>query len=76
MDAVSQSETPGVSAPNATGMRSELWLQLAVEFGLHPKVTSFDLYEVYPLYDIDNQTVRLATRTIWNFLLGEALREG
>jgi formiminoglutamase len=74
MDAVSQSDAPGVSAPNTSGMRSELWLQLAFEFGRHPKVASFDLCEVNPLYDMDNQTVRLAARTIWNFLLGVAFR--
>ena len=74
MDAVSQSEAPGVSAPNSNGMRSELWLQLAFEFGRHPNVTSFDICEVNPLYDIDHQTVRLAAQTIWNFLLGVALR--
>ena len=75
MDAVMQSEAPGVSAPNAAGMRSELWLQLAFEFGRHKNVTSFDLCEVNPLYDVDNRTVRLASLTIWNFLLGVSLRD-
>lgn len=75
MDAVIQSEAPGVSAPNAAGMKSELWLQLAFEFGRHAKVASFDLCEVNPLYDIDNRTVRLAAQTIWNFLLGVSLRD-
>lgn len=76
MDAVSQSEAPGVSAPNSNGMKTDLWLQLAFEFGRHPCVTSFDLCEVNPLYDIDHQTVRLAARTIWSFLLGISLRQG
>jgi len=76
MDAVSQSDAPGVSAPNSAGMSLEFWLQLAFEFGRHPGVASFDLCEVNPLYDIDNQTVRLAARTIWSFLLGVALRKG
>lgn len=75
IDAVIQSEAPGVSAPNASGMGSKLWLQLAFEFGRHKKVTSFDLCEVNPLYDIDNRTVRLAAQTVWNFMLGVSLRD-
>lgn len=75
IDTVMQSEAPGVSAPNAAGMRSELWLQLAFEFGRHSKVTSFDICEVNPLYDTDNRTVRLAAQTIWTFLLGVSLRD-
>jgi formiminoglutamase len=74
MGAVNQADAPGVSAPNASGIRSDLWLELAFLFGNHSKVTSFDLCEVNPVYDIDNQTVRLASLTIWHFLLGVALR--
>lgn len=74
LDAVNQADAPGVSTPNASGIRSDLWLELAFLFGYHPKVTSFDLCEVNPVYDRDNQTVRLASQTIWHFLLGVALR--
>lgn len=76
MDAVNQSQAPGVSAPNASGVASQLWLELAFQFGNHPKVTSFDLCEVNPEFDRDHQTVRLAALTVWYFLLGVALREG
>jgi len=74
MDAVNQSEAPGVSAPNTSGLSKDLWLDLALEFGRNEKVTSFDLCEVNPVYDRDNQTVRLAALTIWYFLLGLSLR--
>lgn len=74
MDAVKQSEAPGVSAPNTSGISREVWLKLAFEFGKQPNVTSFDLCEVNPDYDRDGQTVKLAALTIWNFLLGVALR--
>lgn len=74
MDAVDQSEAPGVSAPNASGLSKDMWLDLAFEFGRNEKVTSFDLCEVNPVYDRDNQTVRLAAITIWYFLLGLSLR--
>jgi formiminoglutamase len=74
MDAVNQADAPGVSAPNASGIRADFWLELAFLFGNHPKVTSFDLCEVNPVYDRDSQTVKLAAQTIWNFILGVALR--
>lgn len=74
MDAVSQADAPGVSAPNASGISKGDWLQLAYGFGKHPKVTSFDLSEVNPEFDRDNQTVKLAALTVWYFLLGVALR--
>jgi len=75
MDAVSQSAAPGVSAPAASGLSPDLWLKLAYEFGKYGKVSSFDLCEVNPRFDIDGQTVRLAALTIWYFLLGLALRD-
>lgn len=75
MDAVDQSLSPGVSAPNPAGISSRLWLEIAFYCGKQPNVTSFDLCEVNPKYDRDGQTVRLAALTIWYFLLGVSLRE-
>ena len=75
MDVVNQSQAPGVSAPNASGITTDLWLDLAFEFGKHAGVTSFDLCEVNPKFDRDYQTVKLAALTIWNFLLGVSLRD-
>ena len=74
MDAVDQSHAPGVSAPDAAGISSRLWLDIALYCGKQPNVTSFDLCEVNPKYDRDGQTVRLAALTIWTFLLGVSLR--
>jgi formiminoglutamase len=74
MDAVRQADAPGVSAPNASGISKDDWLKLSYGFGNHPKVTSFDLCEVNPEFDRDNQTVKLAALTVWYFLLGVALR--
>ena len=74
MDAVDQSQAPGVSAPNANGMSTKTWLKTAFELGKIGKITSFDLCEVNPVYDKDGKTVRLAAMTIWYFLLGVALR--
>lgn len=74
MDAVRHADAPGVSAPNASGISKAFWLELAFEFGKQRNVTSFDLCEVNPDYDRDGQTIKLAALTLWNFLLGVALR--
>lgn len=76
MDAVDQSQAPGVSAPCANGLPADLWLTAAYLAGRNRKVTSFDLAEVNPLHDRDNQTAKLAALTVWNFLLGLSQRQG
>ncbi|WP_441001113.1 formimidoylglutamase [Fodinibius sp. SL11] len=74
MDAVDQSQAPGVSAPCANGLPADLWLTVAYLAGRNEQVTSFDLSEVNPRHDRDNQTAKLAALTIWNFLLGLSQR--
>jgi len=75
MDAVDQSQAPGVSAPCSNGLPSDLWVTAAYLAGRNKQVTSFDLSEVNPRHDRDNQTAKLAALTIWNFLLGLSERE-
>lgn len=75
MDAVDQSQASGVSAPCANGLPSDLWLTAAYLAGRNEQVTSFDLSEVNPLHDRDNQTAKLGALTIWHFLLGLSQRE-
>jgi formiminoglutamase len=75
MDAVDQSQAPGVSAPCANGLPADLWLTSAYLAGRNEKATSFDLSEVNPKFDRDNQTAKLAALTIWNFLLGLSQRK-
>lgn len=74
MDAVDQSRAPGVSAPCANGLPSDLWLTAAYLAGRNEKVSSFDLSEVNPLHDRDRQTVKLAALTVWHFMLGLSQR--
>jgi formiminoglutamase len=74
IDAVDQSQAPGVSAPATGGMTSELWLEAAYRAGRSPKVTSCDLVEVCPPHDCDNQTARLGALTVWSILRGLAER--
>jgi formiminoglutamase len=74
MDAVDQAFAPGVSAPATNGISSEEWLKYAFRIAQQPNVQSFDLVEVNPGLDQDQQTVRLAAQTIWQILLGLSLR--
>lgn len=74
MDAVDQSQAPGVSAPCANGLPADLWLTSAYLAGRNEHVTSFDISEVNPVCDRDNQTAKLAALTIWHFILGLSQR--
>jgi formiminoglutamase len=74
LDAVSQAEAPGVSAPNPAGLGSELWLEAAYSAGRCPAVTSADVVELNPVVDRDGQTARLAALTVWCLLRGRAER--
>jgi formiminoglutamase len=74
LDAVNQSEAPGVSAPNAAGFNRAVWLEAAYLAGLSAAVTSADIVELNPRYDRDGQTARLAALTVWSLLRGRAER--
>lgn len=72
LDAVNEGEAPGVSAPGAGGLSSELWLAAAYAAGRSPVVTSADVVELNPAVDRDGQTARLAALTVWWLLRGRA----
>ena len=74
LDAVSDAEAPGVSAPGSAGLPSELWLAAADRAGRCPAVTSADVVELNPAVDRDSQTARLAALTVWSLLRGRAER--
>jgi formiminoglutamase len=74
LDAVTQAEAPGVSAPNAAGLSRDLWLDAAYWAGRSAAVTSADVVELNPRVDPDGQTARVAALTIWRLLRGRADR--
>ncbi|MEL6770013.1 MAG: formimidoylglutamase [Bacteroidota bacterium] len=74
LDAVDVAHAPGVSAPNAGGLSAALWLRAAYETARSPHVTSLDVVELNPTYDVDGRTARLAALTVWTFLKGLAER--
>lgn len=74
LDALDQSQAPGVSAPNACGIDKRLWLYAAYAAGRSPAVSSMDIVELSPPHDRDDQTARLAALTVWEFLVGLSQR--
>lgn len=74
MDVVDQSAAPGVSAPATLGIKPAMFLYAAYAAGKSPAVSSFDISEVNPRYDVDSRTTRLAALAIWHFLKGLAER--
>lgn len=74
MDAVDQSQAPGVSAPCTNGLPADLWLTAAYLAGRNDEVSSFDVSELNPLHDRDEQTAKLTALTVWHFMLGLSQR--
>lgn len=74
MDAVNQSEAPGVSAPCTNGLTADTWLAAVHSAGRCRSVVSFDLSEINPQVDRQQQTSRLGALTIWHFFLGLSQR--
>lgn len=74
LDAVDVAHAPGVSAPNAAGLPAPLWVYAAYLMGRAPLVTSMDVVELNPAFDVDGRTARLAALTVWHFLKGLAER--
>jgi formiminoglutamase len=74
LDAVNEAEAPGVSAPNAGGLSSDLWIEAAYQAGRSPAVSSVDIVELNPAVDRDGQTARLAAVTVWWLLRGRSER--
>jgi formiminoglutamase len=74
LDAVSEAEAPGVSAPNAAGLTSDLWLEAAYLAGRSAAVSSADVVELNPALDQDGRTARLGALTVWWLLRGRVER--
>jgi formiminoglutamase len=74
LDAVDQAAAPGVSAPATAGLSPHIWLYAAYKAGACSTVRSMDLVECCPPLDEEGRTVRLAARTVWEFLRGLAAR--
>ena len=72
MDSCAQAYAPAVSAPSADGFTPRQAVEAAFLVGQHGQVRLFEVVELNPLYDRDNQTARLAATIITAFLTGVA----
>jgi formiminoglutamase len=73
-DVVRAADVPGVSAPNPTGLSGIEVARLAYAAGASPEVGSFELVEINPHFDRDDQSIRWGAVVLWNFLSGLAAR--
>jgi arginase family enzyme len=70
MNAIRQTEAPGVSFPSANGFTAEESCQLTRFAGLSDKLSLFALAGFKPERDLGGQTAALAAQMIWHFLQG------
>ncbi len=68
LDCVAQAYAPGVSAPQAEGFTSDELIQMCEIAGHEPKVTALGIFELNPIYDIEDRTARLAATSAFHFL--------
>lgn len=69
MDVLHQSAAPGVSAPSPFGLSPKTIRHLLRTIMAHPKACSFDVCEVNPSLDIDNQTAKLAAAFVLEVMM-------
>lgn len=68
LDVFAEAFAPGVSAPVAGGLYPNEFFPLFSHIVRSKKVIGFDIAEMAPPYDRDEQTARLAARIIFEFL--------
>lgn len=74
LDAFDESSVPGVSAPNPDGLDPSFGFHAAHVAGRSPRVTSIDVCELNPDFDVDNRSARFAAMLVWFFVEGLAGR--
>src|SRR5262249_38855181 len=73
-DVVRAADVPGVSAPAPLGLcgaEVAAWARLT---GADARVSSFELVEINPNFDVDGRSARWAAAVVWQFLAGLACR--
>ena len=72
IDGCAEAFAPGVSAPSADGFTPRQAVEAAFLAGQQEQVRLFEVVELNPHYDRDNQTARLAATIITAYLTGVA----
>jgi formimidoylglutamase len=68
LDAAAAAFAPGVSAPQAEGFSSSEIIEMMEIAGNDAKVVSLGIYELNPLFDLDDQTSRLGATAAYHFV--------
>jgi formiminoglutamase len=74
-DVVTSAEVPGVSAPNPAGLNGDELIRVAQLAGKNAAVTSLELVEINPRFDLDGRSARWGAIVVWQFLVGLARRQ-
>ncbi|MBD2767703.1 formimidoylglutamase [Hymenobacter sp. BT664] len=72
LDGCAEAYAPAVSAPSADGLTPRQAVEAAFLTGKNESVCLFEVVELNPVFDRDNQTARLAATLIAAFLTGAA----
>jgi formimidoylglutamase len=72
IDGCAEAYAPAVSAPSADGFTPRQAVEAAFLAGQKPAVRLFEVVELNPVFDRDNQTARLAATIITAYLTGVA----
>lgn len=70
MDSIRAADAPGVSASSPTGFSGQDVMQFIRLARRKQNLKLFEITEVNPTFDIDNQTSKLAAQFIYRFLFG------
>ncbi len=71
LSALAQTEAPGVSKPNATGVPSLAVLRGAEALAALPTPSQMSLYGLNPRFDLGGATSRLAARIAWSYVTAQ-----
>ena len=74
IDGFRSADAPGTSAAQPYGFRADDIIPFVFDLAKHNKVSSFDICEINPLFDQDNQTAKLGAHLIYQFISGLAAR--
>ncbi|MCC2545415.1 formimidoylglutamase [Hymenobacter sp. BT175] len=74
IDGCAEAYAPAVSAPSADGFTPRQAVEAAFLAGCNPGVQLFEVVELNPIYDRDNQTARLGATIVSAFLTGVAAK--
>jgi arginase family enzyme len=68
LDAAAAAHSPGVSAPQSEGFSSSDVIEMMEIAGRDKKVVSLGIFELNPVFDLDERTARLGATAAYHFI--------